>query len=222
MPRPLFELGERLQACADFVRPGSRVADIGSDHALLPIWLLKTGRASSAIASDIARGPLAAAMLNASKYAIDSHLDIRLSAGLENYSVGEAEDIIIAGMGGEMILKIISDASWLKNTDINLILQPMSMSDCLRCGLIEQGFDIVKERAVVENGKAYSIMLVSFLGERRVIPEIWKYMGEIQPGYAGANSYALKVYKDLMKRAAGQPELAEVAEEIKKYFRIGE
>ena len=103
--RPLFQLGPRLALCAGFVREGTVLCDVGTDHAYLPIWLLKTGKISRALACDIRPGPLETARKDGAKYEAGEGLSFRLSDGLRQVSPEEAEDVVIAGMGGELILR---------------------------------------------------------------------------------------------------------------------
>ena len=98
MMRPLFQLGPRLALCAALVRLGSSLCDVGTDHAYLPIWLLKTGKISRALACDINPGPLEAARRDGEKYGVGEELSFRLSDGLRAVSPQEAEDTVIAGM----------------------------------------------------------------------------------------------------------------------------
>ena len=132
MNRPMFRLDPRLELCASFVREGCRLADIGTDHAYLPVWLLKKEKISYAIAADIHLGPLRRAEKNIRKYHVEEKVSIRLSDGLETVFPIEVDDIVIAGMGGETIAKIIAEAPWLKDEKKHLILQPMTSAEDLR------------------------------------------------------------------------------------------
>ena len=106
--RPLFQLDARLQMCADFVPPGAVLADIGTDHAYLPVWLCKSGKIPKAIAADIGQGPLQSAGESIARYQAQDRIETRLSDGLAAFSPGEADTIVIAGMGGELIARILS------------------------------------------------------------------------------------------------------------------
>ena len=106
----LFSLDGRLSVCASLVRNGARLADVGTDHAYLPIWLAKNGKIISAVASDNRKKPLAAGMENIERYGCSEIVSTRLCAGLDDISPDEADDIVIAGMGGEMIAGILENA----------------------------------------------------------------------------------------------------------------
>ena len=121
--RPLFTLNNRLQLCAEMVRKGSRIADIGTDHAYLPVWLVRAGIASFALACDIKAEPLKAGEQNIRKYHAENLVETRLCDGLRSVKSDEVDDIIIAGMGGETIVHILSDAPWIKDKNKSLILQ---------------------------------------------------------------------------------------------------
>lgn len=159
-----FTLSPRLAMCASFVREGSVVADIGTDHALLPIWLVREKVAREAIASDINEGPIARARLNIDKHEMDDRVTTVVADGLAGITPGEVTDIIIAGMGGDLIAAILSAAPWVKNGDIRLILQPMSHSERLREYLFANGFHVEDEQAVRDSGRVYSVMCVHHTG----------------------------------------------------------
>lgn len=198
--RPLFELGPRLQKCADLVRPGCRFADIGSDHGYLPIWLLKTGRVQSAVAADINEGPLHTARMNGLKYG--AAIETVLSDGFQAVPQEAVEDAVIAGMGGELMGEIIAAAPWLQNPEKHLVLQPMTAAFKLRVWLFENGYGILREEVVREGGKLYSVMQVQFTGKRDTAP-MALYMGAILPGSAYSEAYAEKVARDLENRSRG-------------------
>jgi len=151
-------LTPRLQKIADLVPPGARFADIGTDHAYLPVWLLRQGRLEHAIASDINNGPLERARLTAEEYGCTRQMSFRLGAGLDQVQPGEADTVAIAGMGGETIAEILSAAAWLKEQPSLLLLQPMSAQENLRRYLWHNGYLIQQEYLVGEGRKIYLIL----------------------------------------------------------------
>lgn len=163
--RPIFKLDERLKICADMIPIGSKIADIGTDHGYLPIWLTKNNIIKSAIASDINELPLKQAQKNILKYHVDENVKVRLSNGLDNINENEADVFIIAGMGGNIISEIIQRAKWLKNKNKTLLLQPMSADDDLRRYLYLNNFKIIKEKAVISNKKVYTVIKSNFLNQ---------------------------------------------------------
>lgn len=132
-------------------------ADIGTDHGYIPIKLWESG--ARVIATDIKPGPLASARGNAEKYGAE--IELRQGSGLEPILEGEVECIIIAGMGGEMIAKII-DADSEKAKTARLLLQPMSGQDILRRYLSEKGYEIKDEDIAVEGFKVYNLIEVQY------------------------------------------------------------
>lgn len=180
MPRPIFKIDPRLKLCADFLRTNAKIADVGTDHAYLPIWLAKNHLIKKAIALDINEGPLQCAKSNIIKYHVEDIVTTRLSDGLCNVSESEVDDIIIAGMGGELIKNIILKAKFLKNADKRLILQPMSDAESLRRFLFEYNFEIIDEKAAVCDNRVYSAMLVQFTNAQIAVSNLYPYIGKLE------------------------------------------
>lgn len=205
MSRPLFQLDARLQLCANFVRPGAKLVDIGTDHAYLPVWLEKQGLIRSAVAADIRSGPLANAEENLRRYETE-HILVRMSNGLEAILPEEAEDIVIAGMGGELIAQILSQAPWVKQEERRLILQPMTCAPELREYLRNNGFVVLQEEAVESRSHVYSVMLVQWQKEPVVTGEWYPYIGILQPNTPAAYRYIQKQIMSLRARGQGLKE----------------
>lgn len=153
-----FKLPPRLAAIAALVPSGARLADIGTDHALLPVRLLLDGRIQSAVATDIRRGPLSRAEENASAAGV-TQLSCILCDGLTGVSPDSADTVVIAGMGGENIIGILRAAPWACRGSL-LLLQPMSRPEELRAALPSLGLSIYAERLVRDTGRLYSILAV--------------------------------------------------------------
>ena len=145
----MITLDKRLSAVAALVRQGSRLADIGTDHAYLPVHLVQSGVCPSAIASDIGAGPLDAARRTVTENGLTSEIALRLGDGLATVKAGEVEDVAIAGMGGETIVAILEAAPWVQNEGIRLILQPMTRAEDLRRWLLTHGFTILGEHLII-------------------------------------------------------------------------
>lgn len=152
------ELPPRLRATADWVPPGARMADIGTDHGLLPAWLLKNGLVRSAVASDIREGPLSAARRTAERFGVADRMEFFLCDGMSGLSPGQADAVVIAGMGGETIAAILGAAPWAKQ-GVLFVLQPMTKLPELRDWLAGNGYRILRERLVREDGLLYTVML---------------------------------------------------------------
>lgn len=176
----MFNLDNRLALCAGFVRENSSLADIGTDHAYLPVWLALNHKIKSAVACDIRPLPLKNAQNNIDLYGVGDIVSTVLSDGLDEISPECADDIVIAGMGGELISKIISRTLWLRDENKRLILQPMTRADSLRLFLCQNGFKIINEKPCISLGKSYSVMSVAFDGIIRQCDDIFKYTGLLQ------------------------------------------
>jgi len=175
----IFDLGERLGACASYVREGARVADIGTDHAFLPIWLVKKGICSAAIASDINELPAKKAADNVEKYKVGDKVKVFTSDGLEKIAPNEVDDVINAGMGAEVITDIIERAKWLCDGKYRLILQPMSRVEHLRKYLFDNGFEILDEKIVCEGGRVYIVACAQYVGETKNYTTFDIYAGSL-------------------------------------------
>ena len=155
-------LSTRLLACAQFVKKGDRVADIGCDHGYLSIHLLTQGIAKSCIASDVNEAPLQSAMRNARKYGVANKMEFCLSDGL-NLLPRDFDCMVCAGMGADTMMHILSDASdWLKDPRYRLILQCQSKRPELRQWLYDAGYRINRETLAKDGKFVYSIMEVVY------------------------------------------------------------
>lgn len=158
----MITLDKRLSAVAALVRQGSRLADIGTDHAYLPVHLVQAGVCPSAIASDIGAGPLDAARRTVTENGLTSEIALRLGDGLATVSAGEVEDIAVAGMGGETIAAILEAAPWVKNEGIRLILQPMTRAEDVRRWLLHNGFSVLEEHLIIDGRHLYPVMAAEY------------------------------------------------------------
>lgn len=156
-------LDERLSLCAKFVTEGGRVCDVGTDHAYLVAHLLISGKSNSAIACDIADGPLLSARTTIEKNNLSDKAEVIKSDGLDNISPDGITDVVIAGMGGELITDIVLRTQWLKN-NVNLVLQPMTKPEILRESLIKNGYEIVKEECASDKNHAYTVICFKYIG----------------------------------------------------------
>ena len=155
-------LSTRLLACAQFVKKGDRVADIGCDHGYLSIHLLTNGIARSCIASDVNEGPLQSAMRNARKFGVGNKMEFCLSDGVQNVP-RDFDCMVCAGMGADTIMSIIyHSAEWLKDPKYRLILQCQSKRPELRQWLYDEGFRINRETLAKDGKFVYSIMEVVY------------------------------------------------------------
>lgn len=154
----MAELSKRLQAVADLVTPGMRIADVGTDHAYIPIYLTQNGLVPSAIAMDINKGPLERADTHILEHGLDGKIVTRLSDGLVNLKMEEADTMIAAGMGGGLVIHILNEDPAKTRSLKELVLQPQSELAKVRRYLEEHRFRIVAEDMVEEDGKYYPMM----------------------------------------------------------------
>lgn len=155
-----MQLSERLLAVAGLVTPGLRLADVGTDHGYIPLWLIARGVIPSAIAMDINRGPLERAKENIRAHGLEGKIETRLSDGVSALLPGEAESVVIAGMGGGLVMKILEEGAETLRAVSELVLQPQSDIDKVRSFLQEKGYRITAERMILEEGKFYPMMHV--------------------------------------------------------------
>lgn len=153
-----MKLSKRLEMVASFVGIHAQIADVGTDHGYIPIVLVEQKLVAKAIAMDIKPGPLERAREHIRQHGLQEKIETRLSDGVKQLSVGEADTVIIAGMGGELVIHILEEGKNLWNFVEHWILSPQSELDKVRKYLIRQGFEIVKENMVKEDGKYYTVM----------------------------------------------------------------
>lgn len=173
-----LKLSKRLSTAASYVRSGAFVADIGTDHAYLPIYLVLNGVASFALASDINEGPILKARENIDKYGLNDKIYTEIANGLNNIEKYKPTDIVICGMGGELIAKILDASAYIKNENIRLILQPMTSVYELR-EYLSNGFSTIAENIVCEEDKLYQIICVKYDGIKHVYSSSELELGQL-------------------------------------------
>lgn len=153
-----MELSERLYAVAGLVTEGASVADIGTDHGYIPIYLLRHQIAKRVIALDVNPAPLARAEIHIADAGLSGRIETRLSDGLKRIEPGEVDTIIAAGMGGRLVIRILEESREVVDTLGACILQPQSEIAEVRRYLVGHGMRIAAEDMVYEEGKYYSVM----------------------------------------------------------------
>lgn len=157
----MLKLSKRLEMVASFVPRGSSVADIGTDHGYVPIELVRRGTASGAIAMDVRHGPLMRAKAHVKEAGLEAFIEVRLSDGLKRLEPGEADCVIIAGMGGDLMIHIMEEGHRLWKDMKYWVLSPQSHQEKVRRFLLEHSFTIRRDRMLKEDGKFYTVLAVT-------------------------------------------------------------
>ena len=213
----MITLDSRLSLCASFVRQDSKLADIGTDHAYLPVWLCQNGVCKSAVAADINPEPLSRGQLTIAQAGLEDKVKTRLSDGLKSISADEADDIVIAGMGGELIAKIIGSCAFAKDSGKRWILQPMTKSEILIEWLTNNGYEILRQDCCVAADKCYTVILAVFTGESKTRSELYPYLGELCPRTNETHRRFVNAHIErLLKQARGDARFAALAEGLRK------
>ena len=212
-----------MKAVASMVTPGNVLADVGTDHGYVPIALVQRKRIPRAIAMDINKGPLQRACEHIAEFQLDEYIETRLSDGVKKLKVGEVDSILIAGMGGELVIHILTDGMEVCRSAKELILQPQSELEKVRQFLRESKFKIVDEDMVIEDGKYYPMMKVVPVEE----DEFWGIIPEeatracymygpllLKNGNPSLRKFLVKQHKQLekiLKELEKQPESDKIA-----------
>lgn len=163
-----MHIGSRLETIAQLVPRGSVLADIGTDHAYLPVWLIEQGKIERAIAGDIAAGPCQAARATVAQHGLQQKVEVRMGSGLAVLKPGEAGCITIAGMGASTMISILeADMAVAESAEL-LVLQPMAGAASLRAWLTSHGWQLVEEELVDDAPHFYEIISA----RRGVSPEL--------------------------------------------------
>lgn len=169
-----MDLSKRLSTVASFVTPGYSVADIGTDHGYIPIYLAEQG-SRKIIAMDINAGPLQRAEDHIRLHHLETLIETRISDGLLALKPGEVQAVVLAGMGGALVLKILADSPAVTAKVEEFILQPQSEIAKVRAWLWQQGFIVQAEDMVKEDGKYYPVMYARHGREAPYTPAELRY-----------------------------------------------
>lgn len=205
-----MKLGNRLAAIAAMVPAGSRVADIGTDHAYIPIYLVTQGISPFTVAGDVHKGPYQSARDTVSRMALGDKIAIRFGDGFQVLAPGEVDTAIIAGMGGANIIEILSSRPEITGTLTRLILQPMLAASAVRRWLAGNGWRLVDEALVEDEGRIYEIILAE-PGEATAIEPVLYDIGPVlwakQPPLLKAHVAAIiSQLKRVAAEMAGSPQ----------------
>lgn len=195
-------MDKRLTTVANLIRKNSVVCDVGTDHAYLPCYLINQGISPFAYACDINEKPLQSAIQNVTNSALLDKITVMFSDGLREIECDKVDDIVIAGMGGELIFSILTAVPWTcKKNDKQYLLQPMTNVEFLRENLYKSGFDIIKEMPVIDNKHFYTVIQVSYIDITTDVDDLFLYFGKIplSPDCDDKNEYITRVYNKIRK-----------------------
>ena len=197
---------ERLCSALPYLTQGGAVIDVGTDHAYLPIYLVGQNISSRALACDINRGPIESAQRNIAAAGLEDKIDTLCTDGLHGAEHFHPDDIMIFGMGGELIMRILSEAPWVKDANIGLVLQPMTRAHLLRRWLLENGFTIVGE-TITHEDRYYQTIAARYCGKNEEYTEEELLLGRwnIQnnaPPLAGFVEHEIGVWEAILRGKA--------------------
>lgn len=215
----------RLLAVAELVRPGSVTADIGADHGHLICYLVGEGISPRGFACDINAGPLDACAKTVARHGLEDKVTLYRTDGLKGLPLEEIDDIIIAGMGGELIAKILSEAPSARKQRLSFILQPMTKAGRLRSSLYRMGYAIEREVAVRAGGNLYTVMRAVFTGQRVKVDETFALVGLLtKEGTPESRELLAQTAARLRKAAQGlaQSQTSHGKEKSARYNRLAD
>ena len=191
-----MQISERLKTVSSFVTEGMKVADIGTDHAYVPIYLIQNRKIPSALAMDVKEGPLKRASAHIVQQGLSKQIETRLSNGFSAFRKGEAQSVVIAGLGGELMIQILRSGKEVISEVSEFILSPHSEIHKVRAFLMEQGFSIVKETMLCEEGIYYTIIKAVYgIGDYRTEPELWYGKRMLEEQHPVLYDYLQKEYR---------------------------
>ena len=202
-------LDSRLALIASMVPQGTVVADIGTDHGFLPVYLVKQGRCCRAYACDINEKPLDKAKFLISRHGVSDKIEARLTNGLSGLEGTDVDTVIIAGMGGELIATILENGKTLvKKSGVTLLLQPMTRPESLREYLAENGFEITEEHGVKSGKFIYSVIKCVYTGIPQPKTLFHNYVGGLGKSDRTESADYLKRTLDIIKKKTAGLEMS--------------
>ncbi len=211
----IINLSPRLSAAASLVKGGGIVADIGTDHGYLPIYLIQSGKIEKAIAADIGKMPLENAGKSVAQYGLADKIELRLSDGLNSFQENEVDEVVFAGMGGTLIAEKLKETPWIKNENIHFVFQPQSRAEDLRGFLYSNGFEIGEEIAIHEGNRFYIAFDAFYTGKIREFTAADCFLGKL-PKTEDAKIHIKKQVNRLQKRYDATKEIGKIDDELFK------
>lgn len=214
---PDLRLSPRLKAVADLVPPCRIVFDIGTDHAKLPLYLVKAERCQAAVAADLRSGPLRQAEKNIQKHNLQNRVSTILTDGLNGLSIQSEDVVVLAGLGGLEICRILSGAPACRQ----MIVQAMKHLPQVRRWLHGQGYRIVRETLATERGRFYPVLAAAWQGEPEELDDLPAWIGPclIRQPTPLLIAYVHKLLRQLQLQIRSGPELRPVAEELAAWLK---
>jgi tRNA (adenine22-N1)-methyltransferase len=214
--QPKSVLSARLLSALPYLKKGGAVIDVGTDHAYLPIYLVGEGISSRALACDINRGPIESAAHNIAAAGLVRRIDTLCTDGLHGTEGFDPDNVLIFGMGGELIIRILSEAPWVKDAGIGLVLQPMTRAHLLRRWLLENGFAIVGE-TITHEDRYYQTIAARYCGKSEEYTEEELLLGRLNiennaPNLAGFIEHEIGVW-EAIRRGKSQSANADTRDE---------
>ena len=214
--QPKSVLSARLLSALPYLKKRGAVIDVGTDHAYLPIYLVGEGISSRALACDINRGPIESAARNIAAAGLVHRIDTLCTDGLHGTEGFDPDNILIFGMGGELIIRILSEAPWVKDAGIGLVLQPMTRAHLLRHWLLENGFAIVGE-TITHEDRYYQTIAARYCGKSEEYTEEELLLGRLNiqnnaPNLAGFIEHEIGVW-EAIRRGKAQAANADTRDE---------
>ena len=209
----MINLTPRLSAAASLIKGGGIVADIGTDHGYLPVYLIQSGKIEGAIAADIGKMPLENAARAVAQYGLSDKIALRLSDGLNAFTENEVDEIVFAGMGGTLIAEKLKETPWIKNKALHFVFQPQSRAEDLREFLFTNGFQIGTELATREGDRFYIALDAVYTGEVCEFTQADCFIGRL-PKTEEAKVHIQKQVNRLQKRYDATKEIGQEDAEL--------
>ena len=208
----MVSLSKRLNAVASLVKSGSSVADVGTDHGYIPVYLVENKISPFVVAMDINEKPLASCKALVKEEGFEDVILTRLSNGLEKLDKGECDTVIIAGMGAELIVDILSNCDFVN--ELHLILQPMTHPEIARKYLYDNGFEINNDFIVTDGKHSYSIFDANYTG--KITPKVQKdyFLGNITD--FSQKEYFLHLLNYLKNKSKSGADLSDVISAVEE------
>lgn len=217
----MIHLTPRQEMIAGLIRPGQILADIGTDHARLPVALLQQGRIPFAYCTDVRQGPLDNARATIEQCGMSDKTRLVLCNGFEGLVFADVHDFVVAGMGGVLTVELFKNAPWLKDFRNHFVLQPQSHMQEVRRYLFENGYEIVREAATLDHHRPYTAMEVIFTGDSRDFTLADCYIGKMREieDVSLKNRFFVSLSHYLEDQIQGKPDNVSELEEVLKQVK---